>query len=859
MPAFDPIRSGLPGLDEMVDYIRMGDSVVWQVSSIEHYRFFLEPFAKQAIADGRKLIYMRFAQHPPLLEPQDGLVIHELNPELGFEPFTVAVHNIVTEAGKEAFYVFDSLSELQVAWSADLMMENFFSIICPYLLQLDTVSYFPLLRGKHSYDAIARIRDTTELLLSVFDTGTVIYLHPLKVWNRCSLNMFHPHRYDPRDGSFRPLTDGVSVSRYYTALEQSTSTVSMNQNADSWENFFESARMQYAAGGLAESTLHRMCSTMITRDPRVAALVHKHFEPTDYFAVLSRMIGTGVIGGKACGMLLARAIVRHEMPNAAEIFEPHDSYYVGSDVFYTYLVQNKCWELRIQQRTHDGYRTAAAKLREKILNGKFPDKIRAQFRHMLEHFSASPIIVRSSSLLEDGFGNAFAGKYESVFCVSLGETEERLEELENAIRTVYASMLDPSALEYRRRRHLDHDDEQMALLVQRVSGSQFGDLYFPCAAGVGYSYSAYRWLENMDPAAGMLRLVVGLGTRAVDRTEGDYPRLVGLDRPLVTTHHSMANKHRYSQHQIDVLDLKEHRIRAAKLEEIIPLMPKWYRRMVLEHDTDAEMRLREVRRWREIYFASCQGVVEERSLMNAMKMMMEVLQKEYGCPVDIEFAINFSEFGDYVINLLQCRPLQVIGRGQKIDLPEMDDKDVLFDVSGASMGHSMSEKIDVIVQVDTRGYYECPYARKPSVAAAIGAVGRHYRGSGMTRILLVPGRIGTSSPELGVPVTFADIAGFRAVCEVSDSKVGYQPELSYGSHMFQDLVESDIFYTAIFESKKTRLYQPGFFAGQKNLLPEICPQFAEFADIVKVYEPESFVLAADMVGSHTIAGIPKTN
>ena len=85
---------------------------------------------------------MRFADHPPLLQPQEGLEICHLDPREGFEKFTVAVHEIIARAGREAFYVFDSLSELQVVWSADLMMGNFFVVTCPYLFELDTVAYF---------------------------------------------------------------------------------------------------------------------------------------------------------------------------------------------------------------------------------------------------------------------------------------------------------------------------------------------------------------------------------------------------------------------------------------------------------------------------------------------------------------------------------------------------------------------------------------------------------------------------------------------------------------------------------------------------------------------------------------------
>ena len=175
MAAFDKIKSGIPGMDEILDNIRLGDNVVWQVSDIEEFIFFTLPFVNQAKLDGRSITYIRFAQHPPILEDLDGIDMVEFDPDEGFEDFTVAIHEEITRKGRDAFYVFDCLSELQSVWYTDLMMGNFFQVTCPYLFELDTVAYFPILRGRHSYDAIARIRETTQLLLDVYSNEKWIY------------------------------------------------------------------------------------------------------------------------------------------------------------------------------------------------------------------------------------------------------------------------------------------------------------------------------------------------------------------------------------------------------------------------------------------------------------------------------------------------------------------------------------------------------------------------------------------------------------------------------------------------------------------------------------------------------------
>lgn len=831
MAAFERIQSGIPEMDQALDNIRLGDNVVWQVTNLEEFRYFVNPFVKQALADKRNLIYIRFASHEPFVEKQEGVKVYEVELSHKFETFTATIHHIIEKEGYDAFYVFDCLSELQVAWSTDLMMGNFFKVTCPFLFQLDTVAFFPIIRGRHSYQAIAKIWETTQLLLDVYGEEE-LYVHPLKVWNRYTPTMFMPYLYKPESGEFRAVTDGVDMSRYYAVLNKNQNLEEVE--TDSWDRFFHMAKLQKAAGVLPREALHTMCRIMMTRDERLRELVEEYFEAEDYFEIRNRMIGTGTIGGKASGMLLARKIIEKKLPQVKAKMEPHDSFFIGADVFYTFIVENNCWDLRIRQRTQEGYFQVAQEFQNAILEGHFPEDIREKFRRMLDYFGTCPIIVRSSSILEDGFGNAFAGKYDSYFCVNGGTAEERLEALEEAVKKVYASTLNPSALEYRKIRNLQEKDEQMAILVQRVSGSYFDHLFMPYAAGVGYSYSMYRFMQEMDPAAGMLRIVAGLGTKAVDRTQGDYPRLISMDKPLAFARPDVADRHRYSQRKLDVLDLEKNELTEVSMEEVLPLMSKVYKKNLLEHDTDAERRLREQGHYREVYFISCQGLARNQVFTDTMKEMLAVLEKVYGTAVDIEYTVNLGEDDDFVVNLLQCRPLQVCVGGKKVDIPQIPKERTLLHIEHSTMGRSRAEEVQVLVKVDAYAYYSYPYANKPSVARAIGKINAHFKEQGKGMVLLVPGRIGTSSPELGVPVAFADISGFQAIFEVAYSQVGYMPELSYGSHMFQDLVESDIFYGAVFENEKRKLYQPELMDKLPNHFLEICPEYEELKDMIEV-------------------------
>ena len=835
MAAFDRVRSGIPEMDTAIDNIRLGDNVVWRVSDLDQFKLFMRPYVEQAIKDHRKIIYFRFASHEPLIEerPEVKRVVIPLSHR--FETFTVDIHYVIEQEGFDAFYVFDCLSELQAAWATDLMMGNFFKVTCPFLFVLDTVAFFPIIRGKHSVDAINKILNTTQLFFDVYSDSKNIYVRPEKVWNRNSDTMFLPHTYEPETGKFQPILDGVKSSRFYQTLGQAQRS-SEDQYQDSWDRFFNRTRILHESQADIAEECSRMCNIMMTRDEKMREMVKKNFTPEDYFAIRDHMIGTGMIGGKACGMLLARAIIRNKEPDIAEYLEPHDSFYVGSDLYYTYIVDNDLWALRIKQRTEDGYFTLADDFARKLMEGSFSDAMREQFLRIIEYYGQDPYIIRSSSILEDGFGNAFAGKYESVFCANRGSLEERLEEFENAIKTVYASSMSLSALDYRKRRGLDKRDEQMALLIQRVSGSYYGNCYMPCAAGVGYSYSPYRVMKDSDPTCGMLRLVMGLGTSAVDRTEGSYPRIVNLDMPEKSSYSSSADKHKFSQGKAEVINMTTHQLEKMSYDMLEPVIPKYLESILLEHDYDAESRLREMGRPRQVKFISCKGLVANKKLMDQMKRMLHCIQEEYDYPVDTEFTINISDNGDYSVDLLQCRPLQVQRSSGGTVIPEgIPEDNILLENMSSSMGLSKASELDMIVYVDPVNYYNMPYRDKPAVARLIGKINWHYRELNKHMMLIVPGRVGTTSPELGVPTSFADISAFEIICETEETKAGYNPELSYGSHIFQDLVEAEILYTAVFNNAKTIHFHPD----KLQRCPDVISDFdcaENLSDIVHVYD-----------------------
>ena len=272
------------------------------------------------------------------------------------------------------------------------------------------------------------------------------------------------------------------------------------------------------------------------------------------------------------------------------------------------------------------------------------------------------------------------------------------------------------------------------------------------------------------------------------------------------------------------------------VDEGLEVLPRYGKNKVIEHDVDAERRLRERGQNREVVFVNCNGIVHNDNFIKLMKELLNTLETAYDYPVDIEYTVNIGQDNSFVVNLLQCRPLQISTTKEVIEIPE-DKGETYFHIVNSSMGRSRKEKIETLVYVDPHDYYEYPYAKKSSIARIIGQINEYCKEGNRKSMLIVPGRIGTSSPELGIPVSFAEISQFLAILEESYSQVGYMPELSFGSHMFQDLVEADIYYGAIFENEDRLAFNSDLIRDYPNKLHEINSQLdEELYDMIHVID-----------------------
>ncbi|MBN2507429.1 MAG: pyruvate, phosphate dikinase [Verrucomicrobia bacterium] len=838
------MSTGMPGLDRVLLGLRPGDNVVWEVDGIEDYLPVLGPFGSEAGRLRRKLTYFRFARHAPLLREDCGAEIQQVDPQEGFERFLTRILDVIEKAGPGAFYIFDCLSDLAADWYSDRMLGNFFMIACPYLYELRTLAYFALLKHEHSFHASRSIHSTAQVVLEVFRKQHRLYIHPVKVWQRHTPTLYMLHSWEGE--VFKPVTRSATVTDILGGVPKPWLEFTIHRPGI-WMRTFQRAQQTLNAmragqgvDDLVAEQFDRLTKMAITRDARFQALVREHLDLGMLVEIMQRMVGTGMIGGKSLGMLLARAILLKADPKWSQLLESHDSFYVGSDVFYTFLVQNGCWWLRRRQKDFNTSLRCAAEARERMLKGAFPQYIQDQFTEMLEYFGQSPLIVRSSSLLEDNYGNAFSGKYESVFCANQGAPQERLEAFMNAVRTVYASAMSEEGLCYRQHHGLLDRDEQMALLVQRVSGERHGSLFFPHAAGVGFSFNPFVWHEAIDPQAGMLRLVFGLGTRAVERTDDDYTRLVALNAPLKRPEATPDQWRAFAQRRVDVLDLEANQLSSREFDIVARSFPpdllEWFAtrdERTPHHALDTDPA--------NAFFGvlDFERFLGETGFVPAMRELCQTLQRAYNHPVDIEFTVNSTPDGQFRINLVQCRPFQVrIGGGSRARVPErIDSNRLLFETQGPVVGHSLATAIDRLVYVVPSVYSQMTMSQRYSVARTIGRLA-HPDTPGPRPILMLvgPGRWGTSMPSLGVPVSFAEINTASVIVELALMHEGLVPDVSLGTHFFNDLVEMDMLYLAVSPGRPGHALNEPFLLQQPNQLPALLPHAAEWADALRVVD-----------------------
>jgi len=582
---------------------------------------------------------------------------------------------------------------------------------------------------------------------------------------------------------------------------------------------------------------------MISDQMAFVRLAKKFLEAKDFELIYERRIGTGKIGGKAAGMMLAWEVLQREDPSDEIDLRKHitipDSYFIGANVFYDFHALNDLEDFINQKyKTQKEIEADYAHIQETYANGRFPQEILNRLRELLADVGNAPLIVRSSSLLEDNFGFSFAGKYDSFFCPNQSTLEKNLAALTNAISQVYASVLSPDALLYRQQMELVDYDERMAILIQKVQGHRYHDYFLPTLAGVGFSHNPFRWNRKIRPEDGLLRMVWGLGTRAVDRVGSDYPRMAPLSHPQLRPEVEAKQIRKYSQRLVDLIDLQANEFKTLPVADVLR---SGYPGIQLLASVDKGDYLQSIYApgalGQERLVLTFDELLKNRRFVTLMRTVLQKLERRYGRPVDVEFTVEITKDrpANFILHLLQCRPLSRQEWGENMRIPtDVSSKDVVF-LARRMVPSGRVSRIRYVVYVDPAQYARASdYETRFELARVVGRLNKRLEDECF--ILMGPGRWGTSNVELGLKVTYADIYNARALIEIAQSRDDDTLEVSYGTHFFQDLVETNIYPLPLYPNAPDTVFNHAFFDDAPNALGELLPSDAQHASFIKVID-----------------------
>jgi hypothetical protein len=583
-----------------------------------------------------------------------------------------------------------------------------------------------------------------------------------------------------------------------------------------------------------------LISRFISNQLPFISLAKNHVTIRDMDLILPRVLWSrrrpGRLGGKAAGMILAYKILlpllqKHD-PELEEYVRVPDTWYLNSGVFSEFLDRNNLYLFHtFKYKDREEIEKEFLHVEEKFKYATFAPEVIDDFRKILEEIGEHPIIIRSSSLLEDSFGLAFSGKYLSVFLTNQGDLETRLTHFIRGLKRVFASTFGPDPILYRMDHGLLDFDERMAMVVQKVVGRRFGDYFYPFVSGVLFSRNVYAWNPKIKKEDGLGRLVLGLGTRAVDRVGSDYPRMVPFSHPRLRPEVTAGQIKKYSQKQVDVLNLKTGQTETVDfraLKEQVQHPDLFY---AVSVDRDGHLAPPIFKTLDLSSGEPCltfENFLEKTPFVQLAKRILSKIETAYGRPVDIEFAWDEDKF-----YLLQCRSLSTRKELERVKIPEKIPQDKVLFTTRAGLSNSVVPNVEYIVYVNPRAYDLLPtFQEKMEIAGVVNALNKAL--AEKRYALMGPGRWGSNDINLGVKVGYANINKAKLLVEVAFAKEGYIPEVSYGTHFFQDLVEADIVIVPLFPDDPGAILNEPFLLTSENLLARVAPEVKNCEKIVRV-------------------------
>jgi hypothetical protein len=570
-------------------------------------------------------------------------------------------------------------------------------------------------------------------------------------------------------------------------------------------------------------------------------IAKQYLDVADYHELCQRIVyptrSHGRLGGKSAGLILASRIVARS-PEYREVLGDirlPRGWHIPSDGIIDFIHHNDLDDVYNRKYVDpDRLRIEYAYIVQLFKNSFFSPDILRGLSDVLDDLESHPIIVRSSSLLEDRLGAVFSGKYKSLFLANTGTKRERLAALTDAIAEVYASVFSPDPIEYRLHRGLLDLHEEMGILIQEVVGTRVGPYWMPAFSGVGFSNNEFRWSARIRRDDGLLRMVPGLGTRAVDRLADDYPVLVAPGQPGLRVNQTPDETRRYAPRKADVINVETGGFETVDVHQLLERygdqMP-FARQIVSIADHDHLRRPAGLVDFADAgLVVTFEGLFSDTPFVARMRALLQLLREKLKTPVDIEFASD----GQHVY-LLQCRPQGATADALATPIPhDLPPERVLFTARRYVSNGQVSD-ISHLVYVDPAAYARLDAERIREVGRVVGRLNRLLPKRQFA--LMGPGRWGSRGDiRLGVPVTYADISNTALLVEIARQKGGYLPDLSFGTHFFQDLVESSIRYLPLYPDDPEVAFNEAFFLRARNALADVTPEFASLADVIRVID-----------------------
>ena len=581
----------------------------------------------------------------------------------------------------------------------------------------------------------------------------------------------------------------------------------------------------------------------LTENLNFIGIAKRHMFIPDFGQILTHVAGpaqgNGKLGGKAAGLILAKRILRRMgkgNPLMDSIRTPK-TWYIASDGMWNFLRHNSLedlWSLKFAPL--EEIRQTFPYLEQVFKNSFFSHEMYQQIQFAMDDLGEGPLIVRSSSLLEDSEGMAFSGKYRSLFLANTGSREDRIEALIDAVAEVYASVFGPDPMQYRAERGLLDFVEEMGIIIQKVVGRQVGKYFFPAFAGVAFSNNEFRWSSRLRREDGIIRMVTGLGTRAVDRMGRDFPFMISPGQPKLRVNIMPEMVEHYAQSSMDVINLETGRFESLSVRDLIREAGEEYPMLEqivsIYEDGFLKKPMRGMLRTGEDEFlVTFAGLVERTDFIPQMKAMLAILQNALGMPVDLEFAHDGER-----LYLLQCRPQSRMDDEGHVTIPSgVPAERKLFSAS-KYVTNGRVEGIRYIVYVDPEEYRKIPdLADLLGIAEAVSHLNQVLPRRQF--ILMGPGRWGSRGDvSLGVGITYSGINNTSLLVEIARKKGNYVPDLSFGTHFFQDLVEAKIHYLALYPDEEGNLFNDAFFRDSPSVLTQLLPEHSRLEKALRVID-----------------------